>query len=466
VSYRAELALAALLAVAPCGCSTVRDPGPPPAVAPDAPVPTAGQPSPEASAAPPLPPHDEDETSIDPWHAHLDEAEEHDDEEGLEDAGDEAASDDEDWQSLTASARCQGRLDQASCPLAHARSPLADLSEDEIRRRLREDPSALGPLSIGAASRGRLMNGVRMPDGERWTLTDPAHAWGTPETVESLVRAIDRVHAVHPATQPLVIGHLSAKNGGRLRPHKSHQSGRDVDLGFYYADPTKGWYAVANAKNLDRARTWTLTKALLESGMVEMILVDTSIQKLLRDHALAAGEDPAFVDEVFQISGKSKWPLVRHAKGHATHLHVRFYSPVAQASARIAAPYLPKPAAPADERAPSLAKSRPGTKPGQPGSEPREADYILHRARSGDTLDALARRYGTTVEAIKRANGIVGNAIKQKHVYRIPKPPGSAPPPKAASPRDKGSAKTPATSKPTSPSKKSSSSSSKQAGRR
>lgn len=357
-------------------------------------------------------------------HEHDHEHDDHEEEEPDDGEADPSVVDDgADWQTLTASARCHAGLDHATCPLANARSPLQDLSEAEIRRRLRDDPASLGPLSIGAASRGRLLNGVRMPAGERWTLTDPAHAWGTPETVESLIRAIDRVHAVHPGTQPLVVGHLSAKGGGRLRPHKSHQSGRDVDLGFYYADPSKGWYAVANAKNLDRARTWTLVKALLESGTVEMILVDTSLQKLLRDHALSAGDDPAFVDEVFQISGKSRFPLIRHAKGHATHLHVRFFSPIAQASAKIASPFLPKPPPVAEEVAEAQAKShKPGVKPGQPGSEPPKASYILHRARSGDTLDSLARRYGTTVEAIKQANGLSKNAIKQKHVYKIPKP--------------------------------------------
>lgn len=433
VRLRAALVLAAVLGAAFTGCASRGAPLAPP----QSPSGAAGlepSPAPKADAAPASSPvlladgvaaGDELEHEH-PGHGH--DAEDAEDEE-LDDGDADPSVDDDgaDWQTLTASARCHAGLDHATCPLASARSPLQDLSESEIRRRLRDDPASLGPLSVGAASRGRLMNGVRMPEGERWTLTDPSHAWGTPETVESLIRAIDRVHAVHPDTRPLVVGHLSAKGGGRLRPHKSHQSGRDVDLGYYYADPSKGWYAVANAKNLDRARTWTLVKALLESGTVEMILIDTSLQKLLRDHALSSGDDRAFVDEVFQISGKSRFPLIRHAKGHATHLHVRFFSPIAQASAKIASPFLPKPPPVAEELAASQGKShKPGVKPGQPGSEPPKASYILHRARSGDTLDSLARRYGTTVEAIKQANGLSKNAIKQKHVYKIPKPASKA----------------------------------------
>jgi LysM repeat protein len=427
VRLRAALVLAAVLGAAITGCATSSVS---PATAPDS---QGARQAEHAALAEPTgeAPRSEEPTAASEAanaeqgldHEHDDLG--HDDEGELDDGHADPSVDDDgaDWQTLTASARCHAGLDHATCPLANARSPLQDLSESEIRRRLRDDPASLGPLSIGAASRGRLLNGVRMPEGERWTLTDPSHAWGTPETVESLMRAIDRVHAVHPDTRALVIGHLSAKGGGRLRPHKSHQSGRDVDLGYYYADPSKGWYAVANAKNLDRARTWTLVKALLESGTVEMILIDTSLQKILRDHALSAGEDPAFVDDVFQISGKSRFPLIRHAKGHATHLHVRFFSPIAQASAKIASPFLPKPPPVAEELAASQGKShKPGVKPGQPGSEPPKASYILHRARSGDTLDSLARRYGTTVEAIKQANGLTKNAIKQKHTYKIPKP--------------------------------------------
>jgi len=76
--------------------------------------------------------------------------------------------------------------------------------------------------------------------------------------------------------------------------------------------------------------------------------------------------------------------------------------------------------------------------------------YLLHKARSGDTLGSLARRYGTSVEAIQKVNGLRSNAIKMKHVYKIPKqghvivrppmpspvviPPRRLPPPKVAEP--------------------------------
>lgn len=320
------------------------------------------------------------------------------------------------------------------------KAPIADLGADEIRRRLKDDPASLGSLSLGAPNRGALFNGIQMPLGDRWMLADPGNAYGTKEAIDQLIRCIDAVHERYPKSPKLIIGDWSARRGGRLRPHKSHQSGRDVDVSYYYTTKT-GWYAHANAKNLDRPRTWAFVKALLTRADVEMILIDTSIQKLLRDHAIAAGEDRAFVDRVFQIAGeKQGFAPIRHASGHATHIHIRFRSAEAVASGKIAEAFLPRPAGPTRDRgaakravAQSDAKT-PGTRaasaksPSGAIAPKEETTYVSHRARNGDTLDALARRYGTTVAAIREANGLKGNELKMKRTYRIPvaKPPAKA----------------------------------------
>jgi penicillin-insensitive murein endopeptidase len=315
------------------------------------------------------------------------------------------------------------------CPQFTWKSPIEGLSAEEIRTKVKEDLASIGPISVGAPNRGRLFNGVQMPKSDRWKQNDPGNAWGTQETVDSITRAVDRVHAAHKDTPPLIIGHISAKGGGRLRPHKSHQSGRDVDLSYFYNEP-KTWYAVATDKNLDKPRTWTLVKAFLEDPNTEMVLIDTSLQKVLMAHALAAGEDKAFVERVFQVSGKAKAPLIRHAKGHATHIHVRFFSPSAQASGKLAAAFLPKPPPP-PARKPGKTPGKGGEGKGKAGdrsakggkSKERadEATFVYHRARSGDTLDALSRKYAVSIPAIKQANGLKSNDLKINKTYRIPK---------------------------------------------
>ncbi|MDE5800871.1 MAG: LysM peptidoglycan-binding domain-containing protein, partial [Paramuribaculum sp.] len=46
------------------------------------------------------------------------------------------------------------------------------------------------------------------------------------------------------------------------------------------------------------------------------------------------------------------------------------------------------------------------TQPKKKKEQPQQPKYTTHTVKSGDTLDALARRYGTTVADIQRANNM------------------------------------------------------------
>jgi penicillin-insensitive murein endopeptidase len=228
---------------------------------------------------------------------------------------------------------------------------------------------------------------------------EPGLAWATKETVDYLTAAISAVHKRHSGSHVLSIGHISANKGGYLSPHKSHQSGRDVDTSYYYkADQPFRWYRPANADNLDRARTWTFVRALLTDTDVEWIFINTSVQKLLKEYALSIGEDREWLDSVFQYGSRHPWPLIRHAHGHDTHIHVRFYNPVAQelgrrsygalvAAGRIQAPIY----------------------------------YQRHRAQKGEILSRIARRYGVTIKDIQKANKLRSTLIRAGQEYLIPR---------------------------------------------
>src|SRR5262249_35471441 len=138
--------------------------------------------------------------------------------------------------------------------------------------------------------------------------------------------AIHEVRAQFPNAPPLRVNQISAKDGGWLRPHKSHQNGRDVDLAFYYpsAEPVR---AREREKYIDVAKTWALLKALVTHGRV---------QKVLYDYALKSGEDKAWLDSLFN----GPTPLVQHARRHRDHMHVRLFSPRAQELGRRVAPLL------------------------------------------------------------------------------------------------------------------------------
>jgi penicillin-insensitive murein endopeptidase len=296
--------------------------------------------------------------------------------------------------------------EEAAPPGVPPKSPTLALSDAEIRERLKKDPASLGSISVGRTSAGALVNGVQMPRGDHWDLTAPSCAWGTKETVDSLTHVIDKVNEQFPGSQPVQIGHISAKDGGHLSPHVSHQAGRDVDIGYYYRTISPHGFANANDGNLDYPRTWALVRASLKDADVEWIFIDTAIQRGLAQYAVSVGEDAAWLDDIFQVRGKNGRSIIRHAKGHGTHLHIRFHNPLAEELGRRCAFLLP----PRSPAAHALASSK----------ALAATSYAQHRARNGDTLVVLAKRYGTTIEEIQRANGLKSIALRQGVVYRIP----------------------------------------------
>ena len=279
-----------------------------------------------------------------------------------------------------------------------AEHPLDGRSDADVAKSIAEDPTSLGSLSLGQPGAGRLIAGIAMPETPGLEIVDPAHCWGTQETIDYLRRALRVVREQFPSAHPLYLGHISAKRGGPLRPHKSHQSGRDVDISYYYLGKSARWYARANQQNLDVEKTWAFVRALIEHTDVDLILIDYTLQRLLRKHAEHIGEDRGWLDNVFRgIPGKLR-PLIVHAKGHATHMHIRFFNPIAQESARRAYATLIR-----------LGLAEPPVK------------FTFHRVKRGETLGMLARKYRTTVAEIQKANGLRSTKIIAKKRYRIPR---------------------------------------------
>ena len=276
--------------------------------------------------------------------------------------------------------------------------PWAELSQTDFDQRVQTDLPSLGSMSVGRPGAGALINGIQLPERDGWKRVDPLHAWGTQETIDYLTQAIGAVRAKFPNSHPLYVGHISARHGGPLSPHVSHQSGRDVDISYFYTGDQARWYRRAHANNLDRPRTWAFVKALITQTDVRLLLIDHSIQKLLQEHALQSGEDEAWVRSVFRGEPGKLRPLIVHARGHATHLHVRFYNPIAQETARRAYAALVK-----------HKRIRP------------PVYYHHHKARRGDTLGKLAKRYRVTVRDIMRANRLRNTKIIAKRTYRIPR---------------------------------------------
>ena len=231
------------------------------------------------------------------------------------------------------------------------------------------------------------------PEGSLWTVRDPSEAWGTEETIESIVAAIEAVEARYPGSPRVVIGDLSNPSGGRLNRHKSHQAGRDADVGFYYRRGEAGSFLAARKKDLDLPRTWALLRAFVTETDVERVFVDRSIISALHAHAVAEGEDRGWLDDIFGRSDEKG--IIQHERRHKDHFHVRFFNPRAQERGRIVYPVLV-----------------------EAGVAP--PPMVRHRVRSGETLGSLARRYGTSASAIRAANGLRGSLLRAGRSYTIP----------------------------------------------
>lgn len=192
----------------------------------------------------------------------------------------------------------------------------------------RRDP-AVASESIGFPSGGSLAGAVPMVEGKgRRILAIPWKTWGTASTIALLDRVLDRWSA-RGDVQPILVGNISNRTGGKLEPHSTHQSGRDVDLGYpqkLAAGAELNWQEM-NERNLDAAETWELLKMLVDTRAVEEIYIDRTLQKLLYDYAVESG--------VVKKSSLARWmeyprptgqsgTVIKHVPGHTDHLHVRF----------------------------------------------------------------------------------------------------------------------------------------------
>lgn len=193
--------------------------------------------------------------------------------------------------------------------------------------------------SIGYPFEGRLENGIPFPREFRgYQLRSIEHTYTTPEVIGALLDAIENVRQDFPDTCDIYLGDFSRPGGGPWYPvHKSHQNGRDVDIGMYAKNnqPLNNLVPM-NEENFDLPKNWSLILHLLNSHLVERIFVDISLQRLLYNYALSQGYDKNFLDKIFQAgSGDYEYTFVRHEPNHRDHMHVRFVAPWSELAGRL-----------------------------------------------------------------------------------------------------------------------------------
>ena len=181
--------------------------------------------------------------------------------------------------------------------------------------------------SIGSPNKGRLQHGMPMPEGPYWMLRERrTRAYGASNTIEAMLAAFQQYGESFDDAPPVSVGELSARRGGRAAPHRSHRTGRDVDLGYILTEPSDGTrWKRADKDNFDARKNWALIKALVQTGEVQQIFISNRLQRLLRPIAREELSEEEMA-EYFRVPGHdpSDPPILKHWDGHRDHMHVRF----------------------------------------------------------------------------------------------------------------------------------------------
>lgn len=231
-------------------------------------------------------------------------------------------------------------LAACSSPAPPPASPGAEAPREEIPWQEPPGRADEAPRSGGTPDNGWLQGGRRWndtPHARRPAGRDPDRGYGTPQLIELMHRAARTVTARFPPAT-MIVGDLSAREGGPIHGHNSHQNGRDIDVGFYLLDeqqhPTTsevflpfnshGKHFGARILLFDDRRNWALIEALLSDEEVEVRTI--FIAAWLRERLLRRG-----------IESNAPKPLLTRAAGlmiqppnapaHDDHFHVRISCP-------------------------------------------------------------------------------------------------------------------------------------------
>ena len=192
------------------------------------------------------------------------------------------------------------------------------------------------PYSVGPTNRGRILNGWMMPEGDEssgyFLRQDRPRSWATENTITSLMAGFKAYADKYPGALRINVGDFSKRRGGKITPHASHTSGRDVDIGFVHtvapSEHHPEHFTRASATNVDAEKTWFVLKSIIQTGEVKVIYIDASVQKQL--YQIAKDElNQTQLEAIFSLPKHkhSSSSILQHWPGHKNHAHIRFICP-------------------------------------------------------------------------------------------------------------------------------------------
>lgn len=184
--------------------------------------------------------------------------------------------------------------------------------------------------SVGSPTRGSLRDARCLPSSGPGFIAFSPNRCATDETIAIVLYAVREVMREYPSSPPVVMGALSRPTGGRLKPHKSHRSGRDVDIGYFaVGDRPLRTFTDLRSDEIDYDKTFYLMATLIATGRVDFLFVNYALQPRFVEAARRLGYDDEQIAYLFQYPrGRgARVGLIRHARGHTRHFHVRFACP-------------------------------------------------------------------------------------------------------------------------------------------
>ena len=195
--------------------------------------------------------------------------------------------------------------------------------------------------SIGSPDEGQLVGGAHL-DETAYLRVLPAYSagdarWGLEPLVTMIDRAARAVRRQFPDAI-LSVGQLSRAGGGDIDRHRSHESGRDADIGFFMRNAADkqlvpshfvtvrgdGSAAAWPGALFDDAKNWALVAAMVADpeAHVTHLFVSAPLRARLLAYAERVGA-PAAV----RMRAAEAMQQPRAALPHDDHFHVRIACP-------------------------------------------------------------------------------------------------------------------------------------------
>jgi penicillin-insensitive murein endopeptidase len=221
-------------------------------------------------------------------------------------------------------------------------------AERHAGRVARANPIGLAALrygrSLGSPTEGHLLGGAHLVETEYLRIEPSDMAgdvrWGLEPLVTMIDRAARSVRQRFPGTITSV-GHLSRDGGGDVDGHRSHESGRDADVGFFVRSRNgkqlmAPHFVAFNADGraptwpgayFDDAKNWTLVSSMVEDpeAHVTHLFVAAPLRARLLAYAERAGAPQGARMRAAELMQQPRGVLP-----HDDHFHVRIGCPVHQ----------------------------------------------------------------------------------------------------------------------------------------